>query len=48
MTLADFVRRYPSTVDVDRLAIINGVKPNTVMEKGRLVKRVIGGELPEH
>jgi predicted Zn-dependent protease len=47
MNLTEFVRRYPSTIEIDRLAIINGVNPDTMMEKGRLVKRVIGGEIPK-
>jgi len=46
MNLTEFVRRYPSTVDVERLALINGVNGDTVMDPGRLVKRVVGGELP--
>ncbi len=47
MTLTDFNRRYASTVDIERLALINGVKPDSVLEKGQLVKRVVGGELPK-
>jgi predicted Zn-dependent protease len=46
MDLTEFVRRYPSTVEVEQLAIINGVNVDTVMDPGRLVKRVVGGELP--
>ena len=46
MDMTEFVRRYPSTADVEQLAIINGVNVDTVMDPGRLVKRVIGGELP--
>ena len=46
MTLADFNRRYPSTVDVADIAIINGVDEDTVLDEGHLVKRVVGGELP--
>jgi hypothetical protein len=46
MNLTEFVRRYPSTVEIEQLAIINGVNEDTVMDPGRLVKRVIGGELP--
>jgi predicted Zn-dependent protease len=47
MTFAEFVKRYPSTVEIDELAIINEATPETRLEKGRLVKRVIGGELPK-
>ncbi len=46
MNLTEFVRRYPSTIDVEQLALINGVNVDTVMDPGRLVKRVIGGKLP--
>ena len=46
MNLTEFVRRYPSTVEVEQLALINGVNVDTVMDPGRLVKRVIGGKLP--
>jgi hypothetical protein len=46
MNLTEFVRRYPSTIDVEQLALINGVNVDTVMDPGRLVKRVVGGELP--
>ena len=47
MDMNEFVRRYPSTIDVEQLALINEINVDTEMEKGRLVKRVVGGELPE-
>ncbi|MBD3871749.1 MAG: M48 family metalloprotease [Acidobacteria bacterium] len=47
MTLADFAARYSSTIETSELAIINGVNEDTVLEKGRLVKRVVGGKLPK-
>jgi predicted Zn-dependent protease len=47
MNLTEFDRRYPSTVDIGELAIINGIELDTMLEKGRLVKRVVGGELPK-
>jgi len=46
MTLADFAARYPSTIETSELAIINAVNEDKVLEKGRLVKRVVGGKLP--
>jgi predicted Zn-dependent protease len=46
MTIAMFDQQYPSTVDVEALAIVNGVEPNVMLERGTLVKRVIGGQLP--
>ena len=48
MDLTEFVRRYPSTVEIEKLALINGVNVDTVMDPGRLVKRVVGGELPKN
>jgi predicted Zn-dependent protease len=47
MTFSEFVARYPSNVEADRLAIINGVGMDTMLEKGQSVKRVVGGELPK-
>ena len=46
MTLEEFARRYPSTVDLQTLAIINQADPNTRFPAGTEVKRVVGGELP--
>jgi predicted Zn-dependent protease len=47
MDLSEFLRQYPSTAEIDTLALINGVDPDTVLEEGRLVKRIVGGELPK-
>jgi predicted Zn-dependent protease len=47
MTIAMFDQRYPSTIDVEALAIANGVEPNVMIERGTLVKRIVGGQLPE-
>ena len=47
MTVSEFNRRFPSTVDDATLAIVNGVEPNAVLERGTLVKRVVGGRLPK-
>jgi predicted Zn-dependent protease len=46
MTLEEFSRRYPSTVDLTTLAIINQADPSTRFPAGTEVKRVVGGELP--
>jgi predicted Zn-dependent protease len=46
MTLSEFARRYPSTVDLETLAIINQADANTRFPAGAEVKRVVGGELP--
>ncbi|MCL4836400.1 MAG: M48 family metalloprotease [Thermoanaerobaculia bacterium] len=45
-TLAEIARRHGSTADLDSLAILNGIAKETVLEAGRLVKLVAGGELP--
>jgi len=48
MTLEEMAERYPSTVDLDTLAVINGLdSPRTRLEDGRVVKRVVGGRLPD-
>jgi hypothetical protein len=47
MTLAEFADRFPSTVELEQLAILNGMTAQTRLEKGQLVKRVVGGELPK-
>lgn len=46
MTLEEFSRRYPSTVDLQTLALINQAQPGTRFERGTELKRVVGGELP--
>ncbi|MEO1082744.1 MAG: M48 family metalloprotease, partial [Acidobacteriota bacterium] len=42
MSVEEFQRRYPSDVDLDRLAVINGVEPGGRLERGQRAKRVIG------
>jgi predicted Zn-dependent protease len=42
MTLDEFNRRYPSSVSLETLAILNQVEANTRMAAGTLVKRVTG------
>jgi predicted Zn-dependent protease len=47
MTLSEVASRYPSTADLETLMLINGVSsPDEPLAGGRLVKRVVGGELP--
>jgi predicted Zn-dependent protease len=43
MTVAEFARRYPSTVSVQTLALINGVSDPNQPLRDRLAKRVVGG-----
>ena len=47
MTLAELAERTPSTVDVETLAVLNAMTPETRLEAGRPVKRVVGGNLPD-
>lgn len=46
MSLEEFQRRYPSTVDLETLAIINQANASTRFPAGAEVKRVVGGEVP--
>ena len=43
MTVAEFARRYPSTVSVQTLASLNGVSDPNQPLRDRLAKRVVGG-----
>lgn len=42
MTLAEFDAAHPSTIDLDRLAVLNRVDPGEVLEAGTWIKRVAG------
>ena len=46
MTLAEFAKRFPSNTDLSDLTILNAVTEDTMLEKGSLVKRIVGGKLP--
>ena len=48
MTFAEFTKRYPSNAEVSELAIINDVNEDELLEAGRLMKRVVGGQLPKN
>jgi len=44
MTLQQFNQQYPSTTGIEELAIINELEgPESVIPRGRVVKRVVGG-----
>ncbi len=43
MTVTEFQRRYPSSIPVEQVALINGVAVGDTMAKDLLVKRVTGG-----
>jgi len=42
MTLTTFESQYPSPVNIQKLALINGLEPNSNIQSGELVKRVVG------
>lgn len=46
MTIERFYDRYPSSVPIETVAIINGVELGKTIAAGTLVKRVTGGNLP--
>jgi predicted Zn-dependent protease len=47
MTLTQFNQKWPSTASMEELAIINELEgPESVIPRGRVVKRVIGGQTP--
>ncbi len=43
MTLQEFNKRYPSTIDIEDLGIINQAQANTRFEAGTKLKQVVGG-----
>jgi predicted Zn-dependent protease len=43
MTLREFDRQYPSTVPLEKVALLNNVDLDAQLVAGQLVKRVIGG-----
>jgi predicted Zn-dependent protease len=48
MTLEEFNSRYPSSISVGELAIINDVEdPASTLQAGRTIKRVVGGRPPQ-
>ncbi len=44
MTVAEFSRRFPSTVPESTLALVNHLRANETLKAGKLVKRVVGGK----
>ena len=45
MTLEQFAAKFPSSVSLEILALINEVKPGETLPAGRLMKRVVGEAL---
>ncbi|MGH9458511.1 MAG: M48 family metalloprotease, partial [Thermoanaerobaculia bacterium] len=47
MTIQEIARAYPSTVDLNTLAIANGaIREDFVFEAGDFGKRIVGGDVP--
>jgi len=46
MSLEQFNRKYPSTIKLEELAVLNGVETTTKLEKGSLVKQIVGADPP--
>lgn len=46
MSFTEFLERYPSTVDAQKVAILNGVDSGSSLEAGRRMKRVVGADPP--
>ncbi|HEY0788151.1 MAG TPA: peptidase M48, partial [Thermoanaerobaculia bacterium] len=48
MTIQEFARAYPSSVDLQTLAVANGAfREDFVFKAGDLAKRIVGGDLPQ-
>lgn len=43
LTGAQFTQRYPSSIPAEQVYVINGIEAATVMPRGTLLKRVVGG-----
>lgn len=46
MTLEQFNRQNPSTIDLETLAVLNGVNLGTALPKGTMVKQIVGKDPP--
>jgi predicted Zn-dependent protease len=46
MTLAEFNQKYPSSVPIEQVALINELQPDGRIAAGQQVKRVTGGRAP--
>jgi predicted Zn-dependent protease len=43
LSVAEFARRYPSSVPVATVALLNQVEPTGTLKAGQLAKQVVGG-----
>ena len=46
MTITQFQRRFPSTISLDRLAVMNGVEVGESIPAGTTMKQVVGQGAP--
>lgn len=47
MPLDEFLGLFPSDADASTIALINGIGEDRTLEKGRLMKRIVGGGVPK-
>ncbi len=48
MTIQEFARAYPSSVDLQTLAVANGAfREDFAFQPGELAKRIVGGDVPQ-
>ena len=47
MTGSQFVQRYPSTVPAEQVYVINGIDAGSTLQRGDVLKRVMGGNMPK-
>jgi len=48
MNLEQFNKKYPSSINLDELAVINGVESKTILDKGTKLKRIVGEDPPKN
>ena len=46
MSFRQFYARYPSTVDLDTAALANQLEPDSRLQRGARIKRIVGGRVP--
>ncbi|MEE9206770.1 MAG: hypothetical protein V3U67_00145 [Gemmatimonadota bacterium] len=47
MTITEFQQRFPSTISLDRLAVMNGVEAGESIPAGTTMKQVVGKGAPQ-
>ena len=46
MTIEEFNAQFPSSVPIEKVALVNGVAPGGKLQGGAVAKRIVGGEIP--